>query len=550
MTIKQKMMLICGLVVLGIGGIAAMSITQINSLEKSYEQMRNKDLSAHIDVLEINRDVNYVSRLTRNIMLGSNYDKDIKKLEKMIQQITQNYESLTAVADGKEETNLIQNAKTATMNFINDGYRFAKMLKELDPSQRYTKYPDYGRSATPLAVESRKYFGNLLKVKEQKLVEVGKQMEASLNKVKKMTLSMAVVLLAVILLIVFQMTRGMLRSINYMVEVLETLAENDLTCTIEKGGKDEIGIMQRAAGRMLETLIRTVGDIKGGVKTLSDSSSHLSDISSEMSDGVENVSGKAVSVSAAAEEMSTAMNSVAAATEQTTTNIQTIVSAVEEMSATINEIAGNTAKGSETTSKAVKTAEHVSVKVDELGKAASEINKVTDTISDISEQTNLLALNATIEAARAGEAGKGFAVVAGEIKALAQQTAQATSEISGKISGVQSTTQESVEAIGSIVTIINEINEIVTTVATAIEEQSVTTREISNNISQAASGVQEVNENVNQTSVVVGEVNQDVSQVSQSAEEMKAGGVQVKSSAAQLSDLAENLNEMVSQFKI
>ena len=98
-----------------------------------------------------------------------------------------------------------------------------------------------------------------------------------------------------------------------------------------------------------------------------------------------------------------------------------IVSSAEEMTATINEIANNTAKGSETTSQAVTIAQEVSRKVNKLGKSASDITKVTESIADISAQTNLLALNATIEAARAGEAGKGFAVVASEIKTLAQK---------------------------------------------------------------------------------------------------------------------------------
>ncbi len=301
---------------------------------------------------------------------------------------------------------------------------------------------------------------------------------------------------------------------------------------------------------MAENLTHMVKDIANGVETLTASSAELSAISEQITTNSEQTAERSNNVSASAEEMAANMNSVAAATEQTTVNIQMIVTAAGQMSSTINEIAGNTAKGSETTARAVETAKQVSLKVDDLGKAASEISKVTETIADISEQTNLLALNATIEAARAGEAGKGFAVVAGEIKALAQQTAEATREISDKIAGVQTTTNESVTAIESIVGIINEINEIVTTVATAIEEQAATTQEIANNVAQASQGIQEVNENVTQTSVVAAEVTRDITEVSNATVEMNKGSRQIYTSAGQLSGLAGNLNTMVSRFKL
>ena len=332
-------------------------------------------------------------------------------------------------------------------------------------------------------------------------------------------------------------------------KVADRIASGDLTYEFTKTGKSLTGVYA-SMQQMTDNLKQMFQDISQGIATLTSSSTELSAVSSQMTSGARQSSEKANSVSAAAEEMATAMNSVAAATEQTSANLQMIVAAAEEMSVTINEISSNTAKGSQTTTQAVEKAEQISEKVDALGRAAVEISKVTETIADISEQTNLLALNATIEAARAGEAGKGFAVVAGEIKDLAKQTAQATDEIGVKIGEVQSSTTESVNAIKSIVDIIDDINSIVSSVAAAIEEQSATTQEISSNVSQAATGVQEVNENVNQTSTVAAEVTQDVHHVSQSADEITAGSVHINESAEELSKLAENLNEMVGRFKL
>ncbi len=376
---------------------------------------------------------------------------------------------------------------------------------------------------------------------------------APVVEIRNMVLLAGVLFLVITLVGIFWFVRGIMAQLGQdpseIARIADSIASGDLTVEFNSDGKKITGVYGNMQ-EMAQNLNTMFTDITGGVQTLTSSSTELSAISQQMASGSEQSSQKANNVATAAEEMATSMNSVAAATEQTTASLQVIVAAAEEMSVTINEIAKNTAKGSQTTSAAVETAGHISRKVDDLGKAASEISKVTETISDISEQTNLLALNATIEAARAGEAGKGFAVVAGEIKALAQQTAEATQEIGSRIGDVQASTQESVSAIGSIVDIINEIDMIVTSVATAIEEQSATTQEISNNVSQAAAGVQEVNENVNQTSAVAGEVTKDVHKVSEAAEEINAGSLQVNTSAAELSKLAENLNEMVSRFKL
>ncbi|MEA2059959.1 MAG: methyl-accepting chemotaxis protein [Thermodesulfobacteriota bacterium] len=376
---------------------------------------------------------------------------------------------------------------------------------------------------------------------------------APVRAIRNVIVVVAILFLVLTLVAVLWIIRGIMAQLggepSEIARIADSIANGDFTIEFNADDKHITGVYANIK-TMADNLSTMFKDINGGVQTLTSSSTELSAISQQMANGSEQTSERANNVATAAEEMVTNMNSVAAATEQTAANIQMIVSATEEMSATVNEIASNTAKGRETTTEAVSKAEAVSGKVDKLGRVTSEISKVTETIADISEQTNLLALNATIEAARAGEAGKGFAVVAEEIKALAQQTAEATGEIGKRIEDVQSTTSESVAAIEAIVKIINVIDDIVTSVATAIEEQTSTTQEISSNVSQASEGVQEVNENVNQTSTVVGDVTNDIHQVSQAAEEMKTGSQQVNESAGKLSKLAENLNEMISRFKL
>jgi methyl-accepting chemotaxis protein len=348
----------------------------------------------------------------------------------------------------------------------------------------------------------------------------------------------------------FFIARGIAGPITKGVEFAKSLSDGDLTQTLAIDQKDEIGVLAASLNTMGGNLRKMFQEITGGVETISSSATELSAISQQMASGAEQTSGKSNQVAAAAEEMSANMNSVAAASEQASTNIQMVAAASEQMSATIIEIAGNTAKGRSITSDAVTLAQTVSKRVGELGKAAVDVGKVTETINEISEQTNLLALNATIEAARAGEAGKGFAVVANEIKELAKQTATATQDIRFRLEGIQGSTEGTVVEINKIEGVITDINDIVATIATAIEEQSASSREIAGNVNQAAQGIQNVNENVAQSSTVAGSIAEDVVEVNGAAREMADGSTQVKTSAEELSRLSENLKRLVEQYKI
>jgi methyl-accepting chemotaxis protein len=302
-------------------------------------------------------------------------------------------------------------------------------------------------------------------------------------------------------------------------------------------------------GTMTANLKRMFGDINDGVDTLTSSATELSAISEQMTEGAKTASNKSSTVSGAAKEMSSNMHGVAATMEQSATNITMVATASEEMSSTIEEIAKNTEKANRISNEAASKASSTSNNMDQLGKAADSIGKVVVTITDISEQVNLLALNATIEAARAGDAGKGFAVVANEIKTLAKQTSDASQDIKDKIKGIQRTTATTVTQISDITQVIKDVNEVVFTIATAVEQQSAATKDIANNVSQASKGIQGVNENVNQSSSVSEEIYKDISDVSESMEEMSTSSNDVYHSAQDLSNLSESLKQMMERFK-
>jgi methyl-accepting chemotaxis protein len=330
--------------------------------------------------------------------------------------------------------------------------------------------------------------------------------------------------------------KGIIEPIIKMTGIMQRLAGGELESEIPSvGRKDEIGAMAKAMQVFKENALRVrameaeqallakkaEGDRNAAIRNVADGFERaVGNIIKTVSTASSDIEAAAGSLTKTAETTQALSATVAAASQRSSTNVQSAAVASEEMASSVSEISRQVHLSQTIAQTAVQQAEKTNAQIAELSESATRIGEVVKMITGVAEQTNLLALNATIEAARAGEAGRGFAVVASEVKALAAQTAKATEEITAQITQMQSATAQSVSSIRDIGNTIVQVSEISSAIAEAVEEQGAATREIARNVQQAAG---------------------DSSQVTGRMEDVNRGALDTGSAAEQVHGLAVSL---------
>jgi methyl-accepting chemotaxis protein len=500
--------------------LGSISLLQLSKLNANVLDIGSNWMASITYISQLRFDASKVRRWESNYFLSTDKAGALKQFDEAMALIPEDEKLYEPTIASEEERGLYQGFRSAWDKHMAVKNRCSELVSQ-DKQKEAEELTTTEGVATFAAADQ--FLADDVKLNVKGGADAMKSAAGTYSSSRFWVIGLLVGAIVIGLLVALSLARSISGAASRMLAMIQEVAANNLTINdMEVNSKDEIGQAGMALNQMKNNL-HTV------IQSIAETSIHVAAASEELS-------STSQQITANSEETSAQARVVSSATQQVSQNLQTVATGAEEMGASIKEIAKNASEAAKIATSAVRIAETTTATVSKLGDSSNEIGQVIKVITSIAQQTNLLALNATIEAARAGEAGKGFAVVANEVKELAKETAKATEDISRKIEAIQTDTKAAVEAIASISDVINQVNGISNTIATAVEEQNATTNEMARNVSEAAHGS--------------GEITSNIAGVAQAAESTSRGAGDTQKAAQQLVETSAELRRLVEQFKI
>jgi methyl-accepting chemotaxis protein len=505
--LRTKILSVFGIVLLLVFILGYFSLTRLSMLNDTTVEITSDWLPGTIAVNNLVKDANYFRRAELNHVIAqekSLKDNQEKRMEDDLKMMKKDKEIYEKIISTKEEKDLYNEAFQHWELYMNENIKILAL-------SRQNKYSDAGYI---LRGNSSKEFNKMLDLLNQ-VVDLNEKGGMDATKNANIIFSNANITIYTLFafIIGFVLSLGLILSklISVIVHKLESatkkVSEGDLKVDIDIQSTDELG-------NLANTFKILVKNFKGLIQNVM---TQTKNINAE-SDGLYNISDMAANVSS---KLQAQTCTAASSSEEISASVSSVSSAAEEMAASIKEISKNTQYAAKLTKESEEKANQANEVMSRLGRSSQEIGDIVKSITNIAEQTNLLALNATIEAARAGESGKGFSVVANEVKELAKGAAKATEDITSKIKIIQDDSVNAINVIRGIIDNAIKINEVSNSIASAVEEQSVTTSEVNRNLAEATKGVNSIVEVISGISVTANDYAKQAESIKSTSSSLK-----------------------------